>query len=215
MKTLNEIREERQANAAKIAELEEKTDRAVSSWRTKDPAPEDFATLGTELAAAKKISFILRNNYRARLAADVLPALVEVLKKYNGKKCGEKTREKIREEFKAATGCGLYWGRQIFLQKCCCITVYEMEDGYRHGEEIEFYTPGQNYITTDANTIQAQPAKVFEVYDIHEYIDNPAERVAELAEKKKELDELRNAFNKAVDAYNALTVNGINHVERA
>ena len=44
---------------------------------------------------------------------------------------------------------------------------------------------------------------------------NAAKRVAELAKKKKELDELRNAFNKAVDAYNALTVNGIDHEKRA
>lgn len=215
MKTLNEIREERQANAAKVAELNEKIDKAVNSWRTKDPAPEDFETLGAELATAKKIGLILRNNYNHRLAADVLPALVEVLKKYNGKKCGEKTREKMREEFKAMTGCGLYLARVTFSQKCNHAKIYEMRDGYKRGEEIEFFTAINNYIINDDNIIQAQPADAFKLYDYHEYIENPAERVAELAEKKKELDEMRNAFNKAVDAYNALTVNGIDHEKRA
>ena len=210
MKTLNEIREERQANAAKIAELNEKTKRAVNSWRTKEPAPEDFATLGAELATAKKIGLILKNNYNYRLAADVLPALVEVLKKYNG----EKTQEKRREEFKAMTGCGLYLKRFTFSQKCNNAHIYEMRDGYKQGEEIEFFTANA-YIINDDNIIQAQPADAFKLYDFGEYIENPAERVAELAEKKKELDELRNAFNKAVDAYNALTVNGIDHEKRA
>lgn len=215
MKTLNEIREERQANAAKIAELNEKTERAVNRWRTKEPCPEDFATLGAELATAKKIGLILKNNYNHRLAADVLPALVEILKKYNGKKYGEKTQEKMREEFKAMTGCGLYLQRVSFSQKCNHAKIYEMRDGYKRGEEIEFCTALNTYIINDDNIIQAQPADSFGLYDYHEYIENPAERVAELAEKKKELDELRNAFNKAVDAYNALTVNGIDHEARA
>lgn len=214
MKTLNEIREERQTNAAKIAELNEKTERAVNSWRTKEPFPEDFATLGTELATAKKIGLILKNNYNHRLAADVLPALVEVLKKYNGKKYGEKTREKMGEEFKAMTGCGLYLKWMPFSQECNNAHIYEMRDGYKRGEEIEFFTANA-YIINDDNIIQAQPADAFKLYDYSEYIENPAERVAELAEKKKELGELRNAFNKAVDAYNALTVNGIDHEKRA
>lgn len=215
MKTLNEIREERQANAARVAELNEKIDKAVNSWRTKEPFPDDFTALGAELETAKKIGLILRNNYAYRLAADVLPALVEVLKKYNGKKYGEKTKEKMGEEFKAMTGCGLYLERFSFSQKCNNAHIYEMRDGYKRGEEIEFCTAVNTYIINDDNIIQAQPADAFKLYDYREYIENPAERVAELAEKKKELDELRNTFNKAVDAYNALTVNGIDHEKRA
>ena len=69
MKTLNEIREERQANAAKIAELNEKTERAVNSWRTKEPAPEDFATLGAELAEKKKELDDLRNAFNKAVDA--------------------------------------------------------------------------------------------------------------------------------------------------
>lgn len=214
MKTLNEIREERQLNAAKVAELNEKIDKAVHSWRTKEPFPDDFTALGAELETAKKIGLILKNNYNNRLAAEVLPALVEILKKYNGKKYGEKTREKMGEEFKTMTGCGLYLERYTFSQKCNNAHIYEMRDGYRHGEEIAFFTNSNNIISED-NFIQAQPAEAFRLYDYSEYIENPAERVAELAEKKKELDEMRAAFNKAVDAYNALTVNGIDHEKRA
>lgn len=214
MKTLNEIREERQANAARVEELNEKIDRAVNSWRTKEPFPEDFAALGAELATAKKIGAILKNNYNNRLAAEVLPALVEILKKYNGKKYGEKTKEKMGEEFKAMTGCGIWLERYVFSPKSNHAHIYEMRDGYRHGEEIEFFTNSNNIISED-NVIQAQPADAFRLYDFGEYIKAPAERVAQLAEKKKELDEMRAAFNKAVDAYNALTVNGIDHEKRA
>lgn len=214
MKTLNEIREERQANATRAAELNEKIDRAVNSWRTKDPFPVDFETLGAELATAKKIGAILKNNYNNRLAAEVLPALVEVLKKYDGKKYGEKTKEKMGEEFKAMTGCGIWLECYVFSPKSNHAHIYEMRDGYKRGEEIEFGTQ-PNFIINDENIIQAQPADAFKVYDFGEYIEAPAERVAQLAEKKKELDEMRAAFNKAVDAYNALTVNGIDHEKRA
>ena len=89
-----------------------------------------------------------------------------------------------------------------------------MRDGYKHGEEIEFGTH-PNFIINEENIIQAQPADAFRPYDFSEYIEAPAERVAQLAEKKKELDEMRAAFNKEVDAYNALTVNGIDHEKRA
>lgn len=214
MKTLNEIREERQANAAKVAELNEKIDKAVNSWRTKEPFSDDFTALGAELETAKKIGLILRNNYAYRLAAEVLPALVAVLKKYNGKKYGEKTREKMGEEFKTMTGRGLYLERYTFSPKCNSAHVYEMRDGYKQGEEIEFGTQ-PDFIINDNNIIQAQPADAFKVYDFGEYIEDPAGRVAELEEKKKELDEMRAAFNKAVAAYNALTVNGIDHEKRA
>lgn len=208
MKTLNEIREERQSNAAKVAELNDKIEKAVNSWRTKDPFPEDFETLGAELETAKKIGLILRNNYIYRLAAEVLPALVEVLKKYNGKKYGEKTREKMGEEFKAMTGCGIYLERGTFSRDCNHAHIYEMRDGYKRGEEVDFYMQNCYIITVD-NFIRAQPADAFKLYDVHEYIEHPTKRVEELAEKKKELDELHTAFNKAVDAYNALTVKGM------
>ena len=62
MKTLNEIREERQANATKVAELNEKIDRAVNSWRTKEPFPDDFTALGAELETAKKIGHVFCKN---------------------------------------------------------------------------------------------------------------------------------------------------------
>ena len=215
MKTLNEIREERQANATRVAELNEKIDQAVNSWQTKDPFPEDFATLGAELETAKKTGLVLKNNYSYRLAADVLPALVEVLKKYNGKRYGEKTKEKMGEEFKAMTGCGLWLEREMFTGLCRHAHVYEMRDGYKRGEEIEFSTMMNCYIIRGANTIQEQPADVFRLYDFSEYIEAPAERVEKLAEKKKELDEMRAAFNKVVDAYNALTVKGIDNEKKA
>lgn len=51
--------------------------------------------------------------------------------------------------------------------------------------------------------------------EIREERQANAARVAQLAEKKKELDEMRAAFNKAVDSYNALAVNGIDHEKRA
>lgn len=215
MKTLNELREGRQANAARVVELTEKLDRVLTNWRTKDPFREDYKTLSAELETANRIGLILKNNYNNVLAAQVLPALVDLLNKYNGKKCGGKTIVKISDEFKAATGCGIYFDRFLLSNKCAHVKIYEMHNGYKHGEEIEFYTKANAYIINDDNIIQAQPAGAFQIFDFYEYIEDPAKRVSELDKKKKEIDEMRAKLNKAINNYNVLAVNGIPHEKRA
>ena len=214
MKTLNELRVERQANSARVAELTEKRDRVLNNWRTKDPLRKDYVTLSAELEHALKFGLILKNNYCNRLAAEVLPALVKILNKYDGKVCGERTAEKICNEFKTMTGCGLYFDRFLLSRKCAHVKIYEMINGYKHGEEIEFATKVNTYIINDDNIIQAQPENTFKLYDFCEYIDYPEKRIDELDKKKKEIDEMRAKLNKAIDNYNALAVVGIPHEKR-
>lgn len=136
MKTLNEIQEEMQANAAIICDLKDRIHKTIKSWATKTLPRESFEELATECIRRKKIYLILQNN-------------------------------------------------------CDCLKNH----------------------------------------NFGKYIEDPAGRVAELEEKKKgidklrdafykakkekEIDETRNALNKAVDGYNVLTVNGINHEKRA
>ena len=51
---------------------------------------------------------LMQNNARIALFNEVMPIVLEVLQKYNGKPHGEKTEKKIREEIKEKTNCFVY-----------------------------------------------------------------------------------------------------------
>lgn len=92
MKNLNEIREQRAANAARVRELEKAIAEAVETWKPGEGVRRAsvFSDLSAEKVRAQKFGYILRNNYKAVLAAQVLPVLWDLLQKYKGKKAGEK-----------------------------------------------------------------------------------------------------------------------------
>ena len=48
---------------------------------------------------------LMQNNARISLFNEVMPIVLEVLQKYNGKPHGEKTSQKIRDEIKEKTNC--------------------------------------------------------------------------------------------------------------
>ena len=54
--------------------------------------------------------YILKNNAKIALFNEVIPIALKILKKYNGKPYGEKTRQKICDEVKEKTNCRFYIG---------------------------------------------------------------------------------------------------------
>ena len=98
MKHLNEIREQRAANAAAIREAEAEVTKAQEIFmmaRAEKQGAEVVRGIMDEMAAAdqkakrlKKIGQILKNNYRAIFAAQVVPFISTLLQNYHGKKAG-------------------------------------------------------------------------------------------------------------------------------
>lgn len=215
MPTLETIAQQRKQNSGTQKRLKARINEIIDSWNDKSRrSASGFDKFSAELKTAEKIGYILRNNYRVALAADVLPALVAILNKYAGKKAGEKTMEKMREEFKAATGCGLYLERYTFGQKSETAHIYEMRNGYKMGEEIEMRTTQRAAMIDDDNIIHAIPAESFKPSMLSEFVDNPAARVQEIAEADKRIEELKKAYNEAADARNALIVEGYERINR-
>lgn len=141
---------------------------------------------------------ILKNNAKITLFNEVLPVALEILKKYSGKSYGEKTREKIAEEIKAATNCRLYIGSHSF-------EVYPM-DGFGNDYNISCgtkYINGSKKPLLINNKIQLVTFDELELYYIsNDYVEDIPHRVEELKRlykeavaKQKELEAICNCFN--------------------
>lgn len=216
MKNLTEIREQRAANAARVRELEKAIAEAVETWKPGEGVRRAsvFSDLSAEKVRAQKVGYILRNNYKAILAAQVLPVLWDLLQKYKGKKAGEKTLAKFRDELTKAAGVSVYFERGILSQNSTHASIYEIIDGYRDGETFDIYTKNGAEFINENNEFCGLYESDFQAGYIADYIDDPEKRIDEIEQAAAEVKRIAAEYNAAVDAYNALTVDGIEHIRR-
>lgn len=227
MPTVEEIAQQRAENAQAIKAKQEESENIHAEWEAKSkrekttylkntPAEQrimrKLETINKDIARLKNISLILRHNYRVALAARVLPAFVEILKKYNGKKAGEKTREKIRDEMMTACGCSVWFERSILSQRSELANISEIVANSWSGEKIEIFTKNRACIIDEQNAINGTlTADDLRIYT-GEYIDDPAARLEEIDRAAQVVEAVRQAFNDAADRLNALQVDGFKRV---
>lgn len=216
MKTLEEIRQQRAANAARVRELEEAIAEACATWKRSEGvrSASVFNGLTMEKARAEKIGYILRSNYKTALAAQVLPVILDLLQKNKGKKAGEKTLAKFRDELTKAAGVSVYFERGIFSQKSTHAGVYELIDGYRGGETIDIYTKNGAGFISENNEFCGPYGSDIQAGYIYDYIDDPEKRLDEIEQAAAEVKRIAAEYNAAADAYNALTVEGFKNINR-
>ena len=155
---------------------------------------------------------LMQNNAKISLFNEVMPIVLEVLKKYNGKAHGEKTSQKIREEIKEKTDCFVYVNSDSFrIVPCGTIgNTYNVDCGTK-------YENGNKKKVLIDNKISLVSMEDLEVYYINrtyfEDLDATVEELkrinAEAKQKQEELKALCSQFNK-------LSVKGIadlNHTE--
>lgn len=150
---------------------------------------------------------ILKNNYRIALFDETIPAVITVLKKYNGRQYGPKTREKIRDEIKTAAGIDFYINSRTW-----CDEIIISDEYLRYSEQLEID------IRTDENgarprllidnKINAPDVEQLTMY-YNNFVDDPAERVQELKKAYNAAREAQQALKKLCDEYNNLTVFGM------
>lgn len=155
---------------------------------------------------------LMQNNARISLFNEVMPLVLEVLQKYNGKAHGEKTSQKIREEIKEKTNCFVYVKSDSFSISPCGIigNTYDVTCGTK-------YENGNKKKVLIDNKINLVSMEDLEVYYINRtYFDDLEATVEELkrihAEAKKKQEELKALCSQ----FNKLSVEGIkdlNHTE--
>ena len=175
MKTLNEIKKEIEANLevkrANDAEREKANNAFISAHKAHDRDAAGLASLEIEKLqkTAERISArgkVLTNNYNYILVETGKNALAEILKKYDGKKHGEKTAEKIRDEMRER-GFAFYFPTNYLSQAKDSISINERG---AYGRGVDIWTKNRAKIVDENNTIHAEA--VAELASPYKYIDN-------------------------------------------
>lgn len=197
MKTLNEIKKEIEANLevkrANDAEREKANSAFIAAHKAHDRDAAGLASLEIEKLQknAERISArgkVLTNNYNYVLVEMGKNALAEILKKYDGKKHGEKTAEKIRDEMREK-GFSFYFPTNYLSQAKDSISINERG---AYGRGVEIWTKNRAKIVDENNIIHAEA--VAEAVNRYKYIDNIEIYLDEI---ERLTDETRKAFDAA------------------
>lgn len=198
MKTLNEIKKEIKANLeikrANDAEREKANNNFMNAHKAHDRDAAGLASLEIDKLKknAERISArgkVLTNNYNYILVETGESALAEILKKYDGKKHGEKTAEKIRNEMREK-GFSFYFPTNHYLSPIIDSIVINERGAYGRG--VEIWTKNRANIVDENNIIHAEA--VAELASPYKYIDN----IEKYLDKIERLtDETRKAFDAA------------------
>lgn len=155
---------------------------------------------------------ILKNNAKVALFNDVLPVALEILKKYSGKPYGEKTREKIAEEVKAATNCRFYIGSRYGSHSFEVYPVDAFGNDYNISCGTE-YTNGNKKPLLIDNKIQLVSFEEIALYYIsRDYVEDIPHRVEELKQLYKEAVVKQKELKTICSCFNTLAVGDIPHI---
>lgn len=221
MKTYNEIRNEinetyRKLDVLKAEKREVEDDWYAMEFEQKKGTYKDYneklKSFKNLIQRNELMIQFLNNNANYALYHEVMPIALEILKKYKNKPYGEKTKQKISDEVKEATGCRFYihcrygdnYEYDIYPTDCVgnthSLMVYA---GYIDGQCKKFLVD---------NKIQVVEMEDLRVSGVSEYVENISEVIdqiytihAEALEKQKELDEI-------CSKYNSLVVGNISHL---
>lgn len=168
-----------------------------------------------EESRAHKIAAILNDNARAAFTAENLPAIIEVINKYTGKKIGEKTREKIRAEIETATGCG-FWFASDFRSITFYDKTRENRKIYRRAYEYEV-TLYISYNKRDQLFDENGKFTGLTLDDLptyQKYFDDPARAVDKAEAIKKEIEAEAEKINNLIKAYGETIPSTAKHPDR-
>ena len=212
MKTLNEIKKEIEANQevkrANDAEREKANNAFIAAHRAHDRDAAGLASLEIEKLQknAERISArgkVLTNNYNYILVETGKNALAEILKKYDGKKHGEKTAEKIRDEMREK-GFAFYFPTNYFTQVKDNIALNERG---AYGRGVEIWTKNRAKIVDENNIIHAEA--VAEVVNRYKYINNIETYLDEIERLTAETRKAFDAANAKAHELNEIAVEGL------
>lgn len=213
MENYKAILEQIKKNGAEAASLEEYIKNCKYSERI---APEVVkkAIQAEDLRLTNKY---LSDNARRAFFAEVMPGIIEVFSKYDGKAYGEKTREKIHNEIKTRFNCGCYISASYYSQT---LNIYSLNsDGFTdwNGIEIELNAAydaeareTKNPLVN--NKINLKNLEVMRLANCPEYVENIPARVAEIRAARNAAEEAWKQYEKAQAEYNKLTPSKMDHI---
>lgn len=167
-----------------------------------------ISELGENLTFKKLKQKVLYHNARTSLFFEVFPTIIEVWNKYEGKRHGEKTSEKIRDEICERTNCRIY----LTGYKNDTIVINHKDYYFGHFYEVKAYLKYDHNMLID-NVIQNVSMDDFQtekkyIDDVDKYVEELIIAYNKAQLKRKELEDVYSEFNK-------MTVDGIEHLYMA
>lgn len=152
---------------------------------------------------------ILKDNARRMLFAEVIEKILDIWNSYKGKPYGDKTKEKIRNQIKEATGCWAYFhGNELSLSVAHDVdNALSMYFGYRDGD---IYTRGG--FIDDNNKIREVIVEDVTLNYCHEYEHNPHELAERIYEQKKVLEAELVAYQQKLGEFNKMLPSNCEHI---
>lgn len=214
------IREREQENEKRAAELVKAWKREGDKFKKYDITPAEqesnerleraMANAEQENKRDKLRAEILRENLKAAIFETLKPIIWDTLKKYNGKPYGDKTRDKIAEETKAACGYRVYFAERYGNGE---IKAYDVAS-YNNADNITIYAHNIPIFGGELKNRLREPSEeektAFSVaYERARYTE-PAEIDAvidAIIAAHKAAEEAEKAYNAAVARYNDLRPN--------
>ena len=145
---------------------------------------------------------VLSSNYEYAVCKFVIPIICEVMNKYLGKRVGEKTTDKIRNEVYEKTGFRFYWSSQY----SCRLSIYN-----NGNLRIELYVYWDNNDTNNFFEEKLTEGKI----GIHDtYVEDVESYVNEMKEERSKLKQAMENLNEIIDKYNEKCVGNMHHYSR-
>ena len=212
MKKFIDILEEIEQTNRAIKEVEAREDELVENYMKREVAENDMIKASEEKKDLQITLKILKSNAKIALFNDIIPVALEVLAKYAGKPYGEKTKEKISDEVKAAANCRFYinarWDSYSY-------DIYPV-DGSGNDYNITCgtkYTDGSRRHLLVDNKIQPVSFDELELYYIsREYVEDIPQRIEDIKAAYAEAVAKQEELKAACDSFNALAVGDIDHI---
>lgn len=149
---------------------------------------------------------IIRDNLRRMIYNAVIPAALDILRKYNGKPYGEKTRSKISDEMKAHTGCAMYLSSRYDIGK---IDITPLDaHGYTNCafryNDFDIYTKQHMNVLSGNKINGSLTADDLYLSDCPAQVSDPHAHALKIIEEFRRIKDSYSAFERELSAFNSL-----------
>lgn len=174
----------------------------------KKPYQDELKNIDSMIYDLKIKKQLLYNNSKVSLFNEVVPTVCEVLKKYNGKPYGEKTKEKIRKEISEKTSC-YFWIENRFSQSYH-ITYFQNNVIAKCEIVFSVNSASNNPLISNDNKLYSYDFNDLHIiYEKGEYITNIPARIKKLKVEHEKAIKAQKELEKTCSKFNDLTVDGI------
>lgn len=163
------------------------------------------------------IKKIEHDNNRQMLFKTVMPHVLDILKKYNGKPYGEKTKAKIRQELIDKCGCALYLYNGYHEDISIVPLNSNGYNDFRYSyNDFNIYVKyprrdGLRPLGKDNKINSEFDFSDFYMSDCHDYIDDPEAHADNILASFENLRERYDEFSRCISVFNNMLPSNVQH----